>query len=406
MKKLLILFLLLFSINAMQAQKIFNLKECMNFAVNNSPKYKIQEAKNKNTSLDFREAYLNFIPSFSGSVSGMANFGRSIDPETNTYTTTTSFNNAYGIYASYTVFNGFTAVNNFKIANVSRSLGVEEAKLLKDDICLKTIQSYFNVLYYNGMQHLAQEQLEESSRNLKFVTMRKELGLCGDSEILQAEARFANSELNLTQQENNLEQAILTLKGVMFFPLNETIRVDTVLAHAGNITTFGISSETLVTSAKAFLPTIKISEQNMKIAKYKLNNAKWKLLPNINFESGFSTNYYNLVGTASVMSFREQLKNNQGKYLYVSMNVPVFSALERLGNISRNKNNLAIAKYEHLEKINEIETEVAKAVQELNAAEKEYWLSCKNAQTQELAHKTNQKKYEAGWLSILELHSS
>jgi len=406
MKKLLMLFFLLFTANIMQAQKVFNLNECMNFAVNNSPKYKIQETKNRNANLDFREAYLSFLPSFSGSTSGMTNFGRSIDPETNTYTTTASFNNSYGIYASYTIFNGFTAVNNFKIANVARTLGAEEAKLLKDDICLKIIQSYFNVLYCKGMQHLAKEQLEESRNNLRFVTMRKELGLCGEADVLQAEAILANNELYLIQHENNWKQAILTLKGIMFFPLHETISIDTALANIGNITTFNISSETVVTSAKAFLPTLKVSEQNMKIAKYKLNNAKWKLLPKINFESGFSTNYYNLFGTTSNVSFREQLKNNQGEYLYVSMNVPIFNALERQGNISRSKNNLAIAKYEHLEKVNEIETEVTKAIQELNAAEKEYYHSHKNVQAQELAHKTNQRKYEEGLLSILDLHVS
>ncbi|MDL2228613.1 TolC family protein, partial [Odoribacter sp. OttesenSCG-928-L07] len=116
MRKILLILSLLIITKASFSQEIFSLKDCMNYAIENSPKYKIQEAKNKNTDLDFRESYLNFIPSISASVSATTNFGRSIDPETNTYTNTTSFNNSYGIYGSYTIFNGFSTVNNYKIA--------------------------------------------------------------------------------------------------------------------------------------------------------------------------------------------------------------------------------------------------------------------------------------------------
>jgi outer membrane protein len=378
----------------------------MRYAIENSPKYKIQEAKNKNTDLDFRESYLNFIPSISASASATSNFGRSIDPETNTYTNTTSFNNSYGIYGTYTIFNGFSTVNNYKIAKISRLMGTEDAKLLQDDICLQTMQAYYNVLYYAGMLNLAKEQLQESENNLKSIKLREELGLSGQSDVLQAEAIVATNDLNLIHQENNLEQAILVLKGIMFFPKDENLITDTVILNNDEVYFSTSSPESLISSAKAFLPSLRKGEQSVKIAQYQLNTAKWRLLPRISLEGGYSTGYVNYIGAEGNTKFWEQLVNRQGQYVYVGVSIPIFSALSLQGDVSRNKNLVAISQYEYMDQINEVETEVLKAIQDLNGAVKEFYQSKKQVEAQDLAHKLNTRKYEEGLLSILELHSS
>ncbi|MDL2238817.1 TolC family protein [Bacteroidales bacterium OttesenSCG-928-K03] len=406
MRKILLILSLLIITKASFSQEIFSLKDCMNYAIENSPKYKIQEAKNKNTDLDFRESYLNFIPSISASVSATTNFGRSIDPETNTYTNTTSFNNSYGIYGSYTIFNGFSTVNNYKIAKTSRLMGVEEAKALQDDICLQTVQAYYNVLYYTGMLNLAKEQLQESENSLKNIKLREELGLSGQSDVLQAEAIVATNDLNLIRQENNLEQAILALKAVMFFPKDENLIIDTIIANNDEVFLNATPSETLVASAKNFLPSLKIGEQNLKVAEYRLNTAKWRLLPRISMEGGYSTGYVSYIGMEGDSKYWEQLVNRQGQYIYVGMSIPIFSALSLQGNVSKNKNLVAIAQYEYMDQLNEVETEVLRAVQDLNGSVKEFHQAQKQVESQELAHKLNTRKYEEGLISILELHSS
>ena len=74
-----------------------SLKECVDYAVEHSYKMMIQLLANDDRRLDERDAYLSFLPSISASIAGQASFGRNIDPETNIYTTTTSFSNSYGI---------------------------------------------------------------------------------------------------------------------------------------------------------------------------------------------------------------------------------------------------------------------------------------------------------------------
>ena len=80
--------------------KAWTLHDCMAYAVEHSPRSKIQELTNANTDRDHLAAIMNFLPYISGSVGANANFGRSLDPETNTYTAQNNFNNSYSVSGS------------------------------------------------------------------------------------------------------------------------------------------------------------------------------------------------------------------------------------------------------------------------------------------------------------------
>ena len=100
------------------------LKDCMEYAISNSTKVRIQQASNGDARLARRDAIFDaFTPEISGSSSAYYNFGRAVDPKTNTYVTTTSFHNSYGVSAGIALFNGFKAVNNMKISKTSIALG-------------------------------------------------------------------------------------------------------------------------------------------------------------------------------------------------------------------------------------------------------------------------------------------
>ena len=62
-----------------------DLKACMNYAVEHSTRMRISQADNRDAQIDRRDAILAaFTPQVSGNTYAYYNFGRSIDPETNT----------------------------------------------------------------------------------------------------------------------------------------------------------------------------------------------------------------------------------------------------------------------------------------------------------------------------------
>ena len=122
-----------------QAQKVMTLKECMEYAVSNSTEMRIREADIHDAQVERRSAILEaFTPTVSAGTYAYYNFGRSVDPETNTYKSTTSFQNGYQASGSIALFNGFQAVNNVKIARTAEAMGLSRYRESRDEICLAT----------------------------------------------------------------------------------------------------------------------------------------------------------------------------------------------------------------------------------------------------------------------------
>ena len=109
---------------AVSPTKTLTLRECMEYAVSNSTQVRIQQSKNDDARLDRRDAILRaFTPSVDGNSYGYYRWGRSIDPETNTYVTTTSLNQGFSVSAGISLFDGFSAINNLKITRTAVAMG-------------------------------------------------------------------------------------------------------------------------------------------------------------------------------------------------------------------------------------------------------------------------------------------
>ena len=101
------------SISAADTSRTMTLHDCMEYAIEYSTKNEIQRLDNADARTERRDAILKtFTPSVSAGTYAYSNFGRAVDPETNTYTNTTSFNNGYSLSASITLFNGTSCATN------------------------------------------------------------------------------------------------------------------------------------------------------------------------------------------------------------------------------------------------------------------------------------------------------
>ena len=170
-----------------------SLKECMEYAISNSTKIRIQQADNDDARVSRREAIMQaFTPTIEGNVYAYSNFGRSVDPETNTYISTTSFNNSYSLSAGIQLFNGFQAVNNMKITKTAVLMGVEKEKQLEDEICLATMEAYYNVAYYSELVLIIQAQVETAQGALRRAQREEELGRKGHADVVQMAADLAD----------------------------------------------------------------------------------------------------------------------------------------------------------------------------------------------------------------------
>ena len=100
------------------------------------------------------------------------------------------------------VFAGLTRINTLRAARVMRSQGVEELQLARDEIALKTMEAYFDAVYYTESVRLAREQLETSTAELAKSRKLFELGLKSAADVAEVESQCASDDYLVTQQEN------------------------------------------------------------------------------------------------------------------------------------------------------------------------------------------------------------
>ena len=147
-----------------------SLKDCMEYALEKSAKLRIQTADVDDARLARRDAILDaFTPEINAGTYTYSKFGRNEDPETNTFSNTTSFTNAYQVSGGIMLFNGFEAVNNIKISKTSLMMGVEQEQKVKDEICLATMEAFCNVVYYSKLSEIVQSQVETLKEALRLA---------------------------------------------------------------------------------------------------------------------------------------------------------------------------------------------------------------------------------------------
>ncbi len=391
------------------AQETMTLKDCMEYAISNSTKMRIQQAASGDARLDRRDAALAlFTPQISAQTYAYYNFGRSIDPQTNTYFNTTSFHNNYGISAGYDLFDGFQAVNNWKISRTGLAISESQEKQAEADICLAVMEAYYNVVYYKRLADICEEQLKTAELSLSKARRQEELGQKGHADVVQMEAELADRRYDLINTRNMYDDQLTVLSDLMFWPLDEELVIETDLAGlAASVSSReeGASTEDIVGFALDHNPAVQIASWQELNARRELNTAKWQLLPTVGLYAGWSTSYYTYQGS-STAAFRDQFRNNGGEYVELTLSIPIWNRLSKHSKIARRRNALDKASAELDQKRRDVESEVRRAARDRDGAAEAYSQAQYKSEVQEEAYRLNLKKLQQGLISPLEFQTA
>lgn len=387
------------------AQEKMTLEACMKYAIEHSTSVQQQEIALEDARQNYIGVVASAMPSINASTGGTMNYGRSIDPETNTYTTTSTFNNSYSLSGSLTVFNGLSTINTIKATKVMRAMGVEELQLARDQIAMNTMSAYFDVVYYYGTVEIAQEQLMTSQLELKQVQEQYELDLKAPADVAEVEAQVANYDYLLTEQQSNLELALIELRKVMNYPQEEPLEIDTEVDIEGMLITETL--EEVLNYALVYNPQIRSKEMNSRYYELNYASTKGRYLPSISLSGGFSTNYFvNVDSPGNYAKYFNQLGNNRGYYVGMSMSIPIFSGLSRRVAKHRAKLQYDNAILAHTEQRRTLESEVAKTYQEMQNFGKQYIMSQKKVQANDLAYRSVSQKFAEGMVTAIDLQTA
>ena len=397
--------------SGLYAQDTMTLKECMQYAVENSARMKLQQMDVDDARVARRDAIMQaFTPQVSASTYAYSNFGRSVDPETNTYVSTTSFNNGYSVSGGITLFDGFAAVNNMKVTKTALKMGIDQERLTEDQICLATMEAYCNALYYGQLAEILQGQVVTSESTLILAKKQEELGQKGYTDVIEMEAELADRQYQLISAKNMYADAMLTLKDIMFWPMDQELLIDRSIAESEVIATLFPTDEKeqIMEYAVNNLPSVSIAKATMENAFVDLKTAKWAFSPSLSLYAGWSTSYYTYPGMQGYVPtpFHTQFKNNGGEYIQLSLSIPIFDRLSRFSKLNRKKNAYSRASIQYEQKVREVEAEVTRAIQDRDGASAAYIQADRRAELQEEAYHLNLKRFEQGLISTIDFQKA
>ena len=384
------------------------LRDCMLYALEHSTDVLVKQTETADARVDRREAILKtFTPYVEGSTYAYSYFGRNIDPETNTYVTTTSFNNGMSVSSGITLFNGFSAVNNMRIAKTSVSMGLSSEEQEEDKVCLATTEAFFNVIYYTSLVDIIAEQVENAKSAVTLATRQEELGSKGHADVVQMKADLADREYELVTAQNSLKDAMITLQDVMLWPLDEPLVLDTdieSLTPQTKLIDFGEISA----NAEAFIPKVAISRGTRDNARLSLRSAKWGFLPSLSLYGGWSSSYYTYPGNDEYIStpYFDQIKRNAGEYVQLSLSIPIYGRLEKHNTLARKRNAYRKASLQYDQTLRDVESEVRRAMQERDGAEAALLQAERRSEVQDEAYRLNFKKFDQGLISSIEYQTA
>ncbi len=389
-------------------QEAWSADSCVTYALEHSLQAESQALTLDDTKHTLTEASLQFLPSIDAGVGLNTNFGRSINPETNTYINTSNLSNGFNLEGYLPLFDGLRNINGVRIAKLSKLREEVGTQQVERTITINTLTAYYQVVFAQGTLRIAEEELVESKHNLRKKQVEQEVGLSNVSEVAQLQSQVAQGEYNVIYYRGMIEKAMVTLKQEMNFPFGEELIVE---GQKSNVESPETSDQRLATTTQSVVeaqPEVQMAKANCKIAKLQLSQAKAQMAPRLGMSGGLSTGYSRILEgyDGAQVGYADQLRERLGEYVQVSLQIPIFGGLSRMKNVSRKRNAYERAQIETQQKMREVEQIITETIIDLESYEQQCEQSVKNVESNTLAYETTRAKFDEGLVSVVDLQTT
>src|SRR5690348_17179315 len=147
MKNFLLACILLTAASGVHAQQnTWDLRRCVEYAIANSISVKQADVVARTSALNAKLFRAEALPNVGFNTSGGVNFGRSIDPTSDQYTTNSVFFQSYNLQSGITLFNFFMIKNDIKSAVALQGANDISLNAARNDISLNVAAAYLAYL--------------------------------------------------------------------------------------------------------------------------------------------------------------------------------------------------------------------------------------------------------------------
>ena len=274
-----------------QNDSTWTLEKCVKYALENNLDVQRSALSVQNEEALLKQDRLTRLPTFNGGLQNSWRWGRSIDPTTNVFTTDRINSNGVNASSSVTLYNGNRQVNSIRQSEKLVEAGHYDLEKSKNDVALNVAGAYLNVLFAQEQLVNAKTQLNTTKAQLDMTQKKVDAGALPITNLLDLEAQQSSNEVELINQQNSVDIALLQLKQYLQIPATESFQI---VVPEIDITEYKLqagSSEQVYQKALSTQPEIRSVDLNRESADLGVKIAKGARIPILSANGQYYTNY-------------------------------------------------------------------------------------------------------------------
>jgi len=419
-----------------KAQEQISLQKAIELALQNNLQVKQVQFGEALSQEDVRQSKLNLYPTLNGNSNFNFNFGRSVDPLSYQFVNQQISNSNGSLFASVTLFQGFQKLNQISQNKLLLEADKSNTRKVKNDLALNVATAYLQILSGEDLLTAAKQQLELAQQQQRNEQQQFDVGNKTTADLSQSKAQVANAELNVTNAQNGLDIAYLTLAQLM--ERDPASGFEIVRPQVDELTQLNTtySAAEVYTKAMQNYPDIKLAEYNRLAAAKAVDVAKGNLYPRLNLQgsigTGWSSNRNSIVGTVpggnvqigyvdgtnqpvytqnfttliEKTPFSQQINENFNQAVGFSLSIPIFNNFNSRISVRRAK--ITLQNFEVSEQLakNNLNKVISQAVLDLKAAEKRFTSAQSAFASSKEAFNAIQLRYGVGLVNSLDLNQA
>ncbi|MCX6311353.1 MAG: TolC family protein [Bacteroidetes bacterium] len=344
----------------------WGLQECISYAQVHNISVQQQQLNVKFAQASLLQSEGNMLPNVNGFASHTYNNGRTIDPFTNTFATSTVLSENFGIRSSITLFAGLQNVNTYKQNQFSLEANRYQVLQTQYDIGMNVASAYLNVLYTQEALDLASQQSDLTQAQVERMQKLVEAGAQAKGTLLDLQSQLATEAVNVVSAQNSVTMAYLNLTQLMNLDSAAGFSIVKPALSVPNETILSSTPEQIYQTAVTTMPSIKKAQMDYQSADKGVDIAYGGVSPSVVLSGSLGTGYsgasktlasssysgldtiglttggdyvvipkYN--NTYNTTAFGDQFNNNVNKSVGLSVNIPIFNHFQVNTTIAKAK---------------------------------------------------------------------
>lgn len=201
--------------SGVQAQDKWDLQRCVTYAMVNNISVKQADIQARLSGLQMKMNKFGRYPGLNFSTSSGYNFGRSINPATNSFENNRIFFSNFQLQSSVNLFNWFSQRYTIEASALDKKAADAAIDKARNDIALNVAVAYLQALLANEQINISEVQIQQTRSRLENIRKLVKAGSLPELNASEMEAQLARDSATYIGAQATYQQNLIMLKALL-----------------------------------------------------------------------------------------------------------------------------------------------------------------------------------------------